>query len=179
MTFPWKPDYPSRHQRRWLRVALQSSRAIWAVVVLVSCGTIDGDSLPPAPLGTTGTGFDDRAYTVLKQGFSLASFSFEPQGEYHNPRFDLTFRVTQGGTQDIELLVFMDAEFQKWDAGLEATSLYASGRVMGAQVIVPVPDLGEYRIVLNNRFSDEVGRTVVLTAWLLWETPSVPSVEAP
>lgn len=146
----------------------------------LGCAEITDDPLSSSTsLGTTGTGFDERAYTVLKQSFSAVPFSFEPEGEYHNQRFELTFRVTQGGTLDLEMLVFSEAEFQAWEAGTTSVPLYSSGRVMGAQVTVPITDLGAYRVVLNNRFSTEVGRTVILTAWLRWEAPDVPTTEAP
>jgi len=85
-------------------------------------------------------------------------YRFEVTSNMKNPRIVGSFEAVSGGA--LYVYLFDKTNFLNWDAGGDSRTIYASGKVVTAQIDVSIPTPGTYHLIFSNRISWITSKTV-------------------
>ena len=125
-------------------------------VLFVSCAALAQEPAPPHPVAET---IVDGAFTIRPAEYVF--YKFTVPADVTEVTVRGRFEASGASGNDVEVYVFDEDGYAKWQNGREARPYHASGRVTQANVEAKLPSHeGTYYLVFSNRFSVEANKAV-------------------
>lgn len=141
------------------------------ILLLIGCGGADILTSPPSTPTPTQVSLWEETVVVEPRTAAWEKLLIDVTGREGTIILG-EFVTTGGGGNDIELLILDDHDFINFqnDQKDVLRPLYRSGVVTTKEFEVPVPETGEYYVVLDNQFSLMSNKVVQVTLSLRYTT---------